>query len=195
MNDSEQERRKSSRYTPARTEVWIGWEGPHGFQSVRVQALNISHGGIALLDVVPLPESAPLWVKLFDADEVPWAPVTLAGRGAHETGNAVVRLQFLDDCPYDFYRTAVFGFSGPAGISTPPPSEVKAPERPEEPDAPPLPVAPPASPGPAVAVAEPGVAAAVPIGIATPIEHEPEAAERERLRDAFTRQRRFFRGG
>jgi len=103
-------RRQSTRYSAVNDRLWLGWWADEEFNLVDAQLVNISEGGV-LIHAERAPEAGQVvWMRL-EGTSTPesLAAIVLESRWVTLRRRWVVRLEFQQACPPDFYTTAVFG--------------------------------------------------------------------------------------
>ena len=101
-----EERRRSPRYPV------IGGEPVILPFSLSVQLLDISQTGISLLSDAAPNGFPPMWVCLKGAQPTEWVETSIRALALKEPGTYVIRLEFRDLCPYELFKTAVYGYFG-----------------------------------------------------------------------------------
>ena len=128
------DRRCSLRYSPTRDLACLGWWEGGQFRSARVHLRNISTDGALVSSGQERPGSGKVWVCLVGQDVSLWVAAEVAGMTADDTGNHLVRLTFPESCPYDIFRSAVWGEPiAAADIAVPEPPAVFVTESPSTP--------------------------------------------------------------
>lgn len=103
-------RRESTRYTAVKEALWLGWWAEDEFVLVDAHLVNISEGGVMIhMEKAPVPGQL-VWMRL-EGTSTPrsLAAKVLESRWVTLRRRWVVRLEFQQSCPSDFYETAVFG--------------------------------------------------------------------------------------
>lgn len=103
------DRRRSFRYHPSRDQACLGWWGAGQFRTARVRLTNISTDGALISVGQERPESGKVWVCLAGQDVSQWVGAEVVGVTTDGTGSHLVRLTFPKSCPYDVFRSAVWG--------------------------------------------------------------------------------------
>lgn len=103
-------RRQSTRYSAVNDRLWLGWWADEEFNLVDAQLVNISEGGV-LIHAERAPEPGQIvWMRLEGTATLEsLAALVLESRWVTLRRRWVVRLEFQQACPTDFYETAVFG--------------------------------------------------------------------------------------
>jgi hypothetical protein len=128
------DRRCSFRYSPTRDLACLGWWDGRQFRTARVQLRNISTDGALVSLGQERPDSGKVWVCLAGQDVSQWVRAEVAGVTADDTGNHLVRLTFPESCPYEVFRSAVWGEPiAAADIAVPEPPAGFVSERPSTP--------------------------------------------------------------
>ncbi len=81
-------------------------------QSCQARILDISYTGIRLLSEAIPREGQTVWVRLDGSPVTDWVEGTVRGVSQREPGRFQVRISFRVACPYDFFKTAVYGSRG-----------------------------------------------------------------------------------
>ncbi len=128
------DRRCSFRYSPTRDLACLGWWDGRQFRTARVQLRNISTDGALVSLGQERPDSGKVWVCLAGQDVSQWVRAEVAEVTADDIGNHLVRLTFPESCPYDLFRSAVWGEPiAAADIAVPEPPAGFVSERPSTP--------------------------------------------------------------
>jgi hypothetical protein len=81
-------------------------------RTCNARILDISQSGISLLcDAAPKGDP-PVWVCLQGAQPAEWVEASIRALSLKEPGMYVIRLEFHDICPYEFFKAAVYGYFG-----------------------------------------------------------------------------------
>src|SRR3954471_9715373 len=108
------ERRSMARYTTRGTAAVIGWAIGQEYRTIPATLIDISLGGFsASVETFP-PRKESVWLRLDGEDPSPWVKAIMIE--SRTTGclfwtRRRVRLRFLEDCPYDFFKGAIVGFT------------------------------------------------------------------------------------
>jgi hypothetical protein len=71
------------------------------------QVLDISQSGLCLiLDRLP-PTDRALWIGIGGSNPISWSQVILKSLSELDSGQFLLRLSFVEDCPYDLFKHAV----------------------------------------------------------------------------------------
>jgi hypothetical protein len=103
-------RRGSTRYTAVKESLWLGWWAEDEFVLLDAHLVNISEGGVLIyMERAPV-QGQVVWMRL-EGTSTPesLAAKVLESRWVTLRRRWVVRLEFQQRCPSDFYETAVFG--------------------------------------------------------------------------------------
>ena len=103
------ERRESPRYRAVEEEAWLGRQVGDAFQTCRALILNVSLRG-ALIVADEVPETAKVWICLNGSAPTEWVEARVVGVVRSRRGPHRLRLAFETNCPYEFFKTAVYGF-------------------------------------------------------------------------------------
>jgi hypothetical protein len=118
--NASQDRRRAPRYPAAVDRAQVGWWEDKQFRTAPARLTDISSGGASLvLDGQGVPSSF-LWMCLVGEKPTGWISANLAGAQTSEDGVQLVRLAFAESCPYEVFKTAVWG-SPSSQMSAPPP--------------------------------------------------------------------------
>jgi hypothetical protein len=69
---------------------------------------DISHTGISLHSEAVPELGQPVWVRLDGLEPSDWIEGTLVGSSPGPSSNYLVRIRFLQSCPYDFFKAIVY---------------------------------------------------------------------------------------
>lgn len=106
-----QDRRRALRYPAAMDQAEVGWCEDKQFRTAAARLKDISSGGAALILDGQEVASTSLWMRLGGENPTQWISANLAGAQTSEDGVQLVRLAFAEPCPYDVFKTAVWGTS------------------------------------------------------------------------------------
>jgi hypothetical protein len=112
--DSGAERRSTLRYTTAGTPILIAWGEGDGHQAAAGSLINISLGGCAAQVTTFPPKEGALWIRLTGSASSPWTQasvVEMIKRGSFAWTRRVLRIRFIDGCPYELFKAAIEGFA------------------------------------------------------------------------------------
>ena len=103
------ERRSTERIHNLECKSWVGWKKFRGFSMNHSLLVDISRGGARIfIDKAPPPHQ-PVWIYL----ETPFKHASVRARVvvAEQTkqGQCMLRVEFEEHCPYDFFEAAVCG--------------------------------------------------------------------------------------
>ena len=121
LAQADSERRVTCRYAAAKSPVVIGWWVGTEFQSAELELRDISLSGASAVTRTPPPESAAIWLRLNDPAQQDWVEATVIAITARFWRPALVRMKFVQTCPYEFFKAVIRGML--------PPGEVEAPEQ------------------------------------------------------------------
>lgn len=115
------ERRQACRYEPIDRRTTLGWWDGPDFHATPASLNNISLGGASVM-VVDSPPIGPIWFHVESEENRTddWIEAELIQSDASVTGSTVVHIRFPGGCPYNWFRSAVYGQSGesaPEGVS------------------------------------------------------------------------------
>ncbi len=110
------ERRVTCRYAAANSPVVAGWWIGPAFETAELALRNVSLSGASAVTKTPPPNSAPIWLRLNDPAYPDWVEATVIAVIARCWRPALVRMKFLEPCPYEFLKAAIRGI-GPPGES------------------------------------------------------------------------------
>jgi hypothetical protein len=108
------ERRTTMRYAASGTPLLIAWSEGDGHRTAAGTLINISLGGCAAEVPAFPPTDEALWVRLKDSASSPWIQASVVEtikRGRFAWTRRIVRLRFVDACPYDLFKAAIEGFT------------------------------------------------------------------------------------
>ncbi len=119
--DSPPERRGACRYQAVEEGAWLGWWRGGTFRARPARLVDVSlQGSLILADDLP-ERDQPVWVHLRTPESVEWVASSLVQAHRTKRGPYEARLVFQETCPYDFFKTAVYGRDALAGpIFSPP---------------------------------------------------------------------------
>ncbi len=111
--DHDDERRVTCRYSAAKGPVVIGWWIGPKFETAEIALRDISLSGASAITETPPPDSAPIWLRLNDPAHPDWVEATVVAVAAQRQKPALVRIQFTEPCPYEFFKAAIRGMALP----------------------------------------------------------------------------------
>ena len=111
--DKDDERRVTCRYSAAKNPIVIGWWNGPDFETAEMALRDISLSGASAITDFPPPEAAPIWLRLNDPAHPDWVEATVVAVNAQRQKPALVRIQFTEPCPYDFFKAAIRGIDLP----------------------------------------------------------------------------------
>ena len=92
----------------------IGWSEGEEHRTIAATLIDISMGGFsAWVETFP-PEGGPVWLRLDGETPTPWLKAKVVAKvksGWFFRSRCMVRLRFLESCPYDFFKGAIDGFA------------------------------------------------------------------------------------
>jgi hypothetical protein len=101
------ERRASERYEVDEVRAHLVW-GEGGRDRASVAILNVSLGGALLItDETPMPVD-PVWLWCGLRGESHWAELEVLARQKAPMGMMMLRVRFLETCPYELFKLAAF---------------------------------------------------------------------------------------
>jgi hypothetical protein len=112
--DLASDRRTAPRYATKGTAAVIGWAVGEEYRTIPATLIDISLGGFsAWVEAFP-PRGEAVWLRLDGEKPSPWVKASVVE--ANTTGclfwtRKRVRLRFLENCPYDFFKAAIDGFT------------------------------------------------------------------------------------
>jgi hypothetical protein len=108
------DRRTAMRYATKGTLAVIGWSVGAEYQTIAATLIDISLGGfMASVETFP-PLGEAVWLRLDGENPSPWIKASVVGTdktGLFRWTRRRVRLRFLEDCPYEFFKAAIEGFT------------------------------------------------------------------------------------
>jgi hypothetical protein len=107
------ERRTTVRYPTPSTSVLIGWREGDGHRTTSGTLIDISLGGCAAQVTDFPPREGTVWFRLTGSDSLPWIQAEVIAtikKGSLGWTRRLVRLRFIESCPYDVFKLAVEGF-------------------------------------------------------------------------------------
>lgn len=107
------ERRKEPRYAPAAEAARIGWWEGRDFRMSDAQLEDISSGGAKLKLADSELWGSDVWLSMGGAGTNAWIPATITELATAEDGSRRLRAAFHNTCPYDVFKSAVWGTPAP----------------------------------------------------------------------------------
>jgi hypothetical protein len=105
------ENRRSFRYDPIQSSIYLGWWEEPGFRTLAGELKNLSHGGALVLAPEPPPEGERLWLCMTGIPGGDWAEVVVVSMTLRSPTSHEVRVRFVEICPYELFTLAVHGIS------------------------------------------------------------------------------------
>ena len=108
------DRRHAQRYATSGTSGIIGWSEGDEQRTTPATLIDISLGGCAAHVTIFPPTESPVWVRLVSLPSSPWIEASVVAtvkRGSFAWTKRLVRLRFVEGCPYDVFKAAIDGFS------------------------------------------------------------------------------------
>lgn len=105
-NAPRKDRRESERYTPARTQAWVGWWKGSRFLVSRADLVNLSNGGVLIHLTNRPPTSQPIWICLGAPHPVDYVQGRVLDAALKPAGDFLVRVEFHSPCPPHFFLAA-----------------------------------------------------------------------------------------
>ena len=100
------DRRETERYTPAKTQAWVGWWKGGRFLVSQAEMINLSKGGALVhLNNRP-PTSQPVWICLGAPHPVDYAQCRVLDAALKPAGDFLARIEFHSPCPPSFFLAA-----------------------------------------------------------------------------------------
>ncbi len=87
----------------------LGWWDGVQYRTARVHLRNISTGGALVYSGQEPPDSGKAWLCLAGQHVSQWVRAEVAGVMAEDISNHLIRLTFPEGCPYDVFRSVVWG--------------------------------------------------------------------------------------
>lgn len=106
------ERRGAARYNPACELAHLGWWEGQQFHELTARLRNISVAGAMVAVGRNPPTSGGVWICLVGQDISAWVQANIAGVMSGDEGTHLVRLAFLDVCPYGVFKSVAWGDKG-----------------------------------------------------------------------------------
>ena len=113
LSDKDSERRVGCRYEAAKGPVVLGWWNGPKFETAEMALRDISLSGASAVTETPPPDSAPIWLRLNDPAHPDWVEANVVAVIARRRHPALVRMKFLESCPYEFFKAAIRGIVPP----------------------------------------------------------------------------------
>jgi hypothetical protein len=108
------DRRGSQRYATRGTPAVIGWSVGEEYRTIPATLIDISLGGFAAAVETFPPSGEAVWLRLDCENPSPWLKATVVATsksGYFRWARRRVRLRFLENCPYEFFKAAIEGFT------------------------------------------------------------------------------------
>lgn len=109
------DRRESQRYTPAKSQAWIGWWKGARFLVSRAELVNLSHGGALIHMTNRPPTSQPVWICLGAPHPVDYVQCRVLDAALKPAGDFLARVEFRSPCPPRFFLAAGQRVDEPTG--------------------------------------------------------------------------------
>jgi hypothetical protein len=126
------DRRMAHRYSPARDHVRLGWWNAKQFHTRTARLQNISTSGASMYVEGEGVPPRIVWLCLAGQDASQWLRAEVLEVTSEAAVGGTLRLRFADSCPYDVFKSAVWG--GTTAASTmrkvDPPSQAARPASP-----------------------------------------------------------------
>lgn len=103
------DRRSSPRYNVVEDAAWLGWRDETEFQTRHALILDVSLRG-ASITADEVPETERVWICLDGPTPTDWIEARVVGVVRTRMGPHKLRLAFENQCPYAFFKAAVYGF-------------------------------------------------------------------------------------
>ncbi len=100
------DRRESERYTPARTQAWVGWWKGARFLVSQAQLINLSNGGALVHMTNRPPTSQPIWICLGAPHPVDYVQCRVLDAALKPAGDFHARVEFHAPCSPRFFLAA-----------------------------------------------------------------------------------------
>ena len=105
------ERRSTDRVHHLECLAWVGWKTFRGFSMNDALLVDISRGGARIfIDKTP-PAQAPVWIYLETPDKHASVRAKVVVSELTHQGQCMLRVEFEEHCPYDFFEAAVCGLA------------------------------------------------------------------------------------
>jgi hypothetical protein len=111
---------------PSQATVFIGWNGPRGFEFTQARILNLSLGGAAVAATRFPPEVHSAWIRGAgtNPDHPEWVFIDVQEISYGPDLEQLIRLRFTESCPYEIFKTVVLSARNPEETpSSPRPSD------------------------------------------------------------------------
>jgi hypothetical protein len=112
--DPRDDRRAASRYATKGPPAFLGWYEGGSYRTCAVKLIDVSLLGIKLEAEVFPPKEGMVWLCLVGQKPSQWLEVGVVEMSKEHRLLGVrrlVRLQFLESCPYEVFKEAIEGFS------------------------------------------------------------------------------------
>ena len=106
---SHEDLRVSPRYKAIEDAAWLGWSVKSEFQTCHALILDVSLRG-ALIAADELPNAERVWICLDGPTPTDWIEARVVNVVRTSLGPHKVGLSFETNCPYAFFKAAVYGF-------------------------------------------------------------------------------------
>ena len=103
------ERRVSPRYKVVEDEAWLGYLVGEEFQTCQALILDVSLRG-AMITADTVPKTEKVWLSLNGPSQTDWIEAKVVAVARTWRGPHKLRLAFETNCPYAFFKAAVYGF-------------------------------------------------------------------------------------
>jgi hypothetical protein len=112
--DPRDDRRAASRYATKGPPAFLGWYEEDTYRTTAVKLLDVSLLGIKVeVEDFP-PKEGMIWLCLVGQKPSQWIEVGVVELSKERrllSTRRLVRLQFLESCPYEVFKEAIEGFS------------------------------------------------------------------------------------
>jgi hypothetical protein len=105
------DRRASTRYRASKNEAQFRWSAGAGMKTISAELINVSYTGALAVIGSRLPANSHIEFRLTQPNTTAWTEVTIVQISLAPGRKFQVRLTFSESCPYEFFTSAVDGFT------------------------------------------------------------------------------------
>jgi hypothetical protein len=104
----------SNRPTERACDEEVGLSASTALVKQKAQMVDLSQTGLSLLVEHLPPSDRSLWIGASKSSRIPWSEVALRSLSQLAPGHFLLRLSFLESCPYELFKAAVLRREGSA---------------------------------------------------------------------------------